>query len=153
VDTKYIYPFVEATEYIFNQFSLTCSVGQPEAKESPFIGRDVYSVVGVTGAMRGQVYLGFSESTALQIVSAMMGGMPVNEVDAMGQSALAELSNMICGNAMTRFSVDDLVLDITPPSVVVGKELKIASSKVNFLSVLLSVDGVDGLELSFGMSG
>jgi chemotaxis protein CheX len=152
VDTKYIHPFVEATEYIFQQFNLPCSFGEPRLMDSSVKGKDIYSVLGVTGALRGQVYIGFSKYTALDIVSAMMGGMPIHELDAMGQSALAELSNMICGNATTRFSADGFILDITPPSVVIGKDLEISSSKVDFITITLHVAGMDGIELTLGMS-
>jgi chemotaxis protein CheX len=151
VETKYIDPFVEAIQYIFQQFGMSSQSGEPKPTENPFSGKDVYTVIGVTGELRGQVYLGLSKDTSLGVVSAMMGGMPIAELDEMGQSALAELFNMICGNAMTRFSAEGLTLDITPPSVVIGKELTISSSKVKILSVSFEITGMDPIVLTAGM--
>ena len=41
------------------------------------------------------------KSVALKLVSAMMGGYAIAEMDEMGQSAISELGNMISGNAST----------------------------------------------------
>lgn len=152
MESKWINPFTEALEYIFNQFQLSCHIHPPEKTDQPLTGKDVYSVVGVTGEMRGQVFIGYSKSTALQVISAMMGGMPIADIDEMGQSALAELSNMICGNAMTRFSMEQVNLDITPPSIVVGQQVRITLAKASFQSVKIEVAGYEPIDLIVGMS-
>lgn len=152
METKYIDPFIEAILYIFQQFGLSSQPGKPYPKENPFVGSEVHTVIGVTGALRGQVYLGYTRNTSLSIISAMMGGMSISELDELGQSALAELFNMICGNAMTRFSAEGLVLDITPPSVVTGRDLSISLSKVNFVSTTIELAGMEPIELTVGMS-
>lgn len=152
MESKYIVPFVEATEYIFRQFQLSPVYEAPQYKDTPFLGHEVYTVVGITGNLRGQMYLGFSQQSAIGVVSSMMGGMQVLELDALGQSALAELGNMICGNAMTRFSAEGLKLDITPPSVVMGRDLRISSSNIEFLSVILNTDGPGKVELTVGIT-
>lgn len=128
------------------------TVGEPQPKDSPFTGQDIFVTVGVTGELRGQVYLGLTESAALRLISAMMGGFPVTEIDALGQSALAELSNMVCGNAMTRFAAEGFELDITPPSVVMGKDLKISSSKIQLYTVVLLQKDMEQIDLTVGLS-
>ena len=59
------------------------------------------------------------------IVGKMMGGMEVTELDEMSKSAIAELGNMITGNALARFEKENLHLDISPPTVMTGKGITI----------------------------
>jgi len=48
----------------------------------------------------------------------MMGGYPVSELDEMCCSAIAELGNMISGNASTMLYNEGIQVDITPPDIV-----------------------------------
>lgn len=144
----YINPFLKSACYIFEQFQLSCKIGSPTVLPTPFTGKEVLSVIGVTGKIRGQVYLGITMPSALKIVSTMMGGASVTEFDEMGQSAISELSNMICGNAITRFSEEGISLDITPPSLIIGKKMEVATVNLRVLSIPIHIDGLDSLELN-----
>ena len=66
--------------------------------------------------------------TALQIVSKMMMG-PVETIDALGQSAISELGNMVAGNAATVFANSNIMIDITPPSYYAGADYKATVSE------------------------
>jgi chemotaxis protein CheX len=90
-------------------------VGSPSLRDSLFSGKEILTVVGITGQIRGQMYLGISKRSTLKMISIMMGGASVSAFDAIAQSAISELSNMIAGNAMTRFANEGISLDITPP--------------------------------------
>lgn len=46
--------------------------------------------------------------------------MPVTELNEFSMSALSELGNMILGNAATIFSTQNILIDITPPTLVRG---------------------------------
>jgi chemotaxis protein CheX len=144
----YINPFLEATTYILGQFQLSCNVGSPSLRETPFSGKEVLTVVGVTGEMRGQIYLGIPMSSALKIVSMMMGGADVQDFDPMAQSAISELSNMICGNAMTHFSKEGIILDITPPTLILGNKVEVSAAKMRVFSVPVLIEGTDSLEIN-----
>lgn len=76
---------------------------------------------GITGQVKGQVLLDIKEQSAKNIASCMMMGMPVEELDSMALSAISELGNMIMGNAATIFSNSNLLVDITPPSTLIGR--------------------------------
>ena len=60
---------------------------------------------------------------ALEIVSKMVMA-PVTEIDAMGQSAISELGNMVAGNAATVFANNEVLIDITPPAYFLGTDYK-----------------------------
>lgn len=144
----YINPFLKAVSYVFGQFQLPCQVGNPTIKNSPFSGKEVLTVVGITGDIRGQMYLGVSMASALSIVSAMMGGIHLSLLDSLGQSAISELSNMICGNAMTLFSKEGISLDITPPSLILGNQIKVSAVKMRVLSIPIIITGIEELEMN-----
>lgn len=79
--------------------------------------------LGLIGNLTGEVILNISHATALEIVSKMVM-MPVDTIDAMGQSAISELGNMIAGNAATVFANSNIILDITTPSYYEGSAYK-----------------------------
>jgi chemotaxis protein CheX len=144
----HINPFLNATTYVFGQFQLDCQVGSPTLKNSPFSGLDVLTVVGITGDIRGQMYLGGSMPSILHIVSAMMGGVPVLNLGLMEQSAISELANMICGNAMGFFSQEGISLDITPPTIIVGKQIEVSAIKMRVFSIPIILNSNNQIEMN-----
>jgi chemotaxis protein CheX len=144
----YINPFLKSASYVFEQFQLPCQVGNPAIKSSPFSGLEVLTVVGITGDIRGQMYFGGSMSSILQVVSTMMGGVPVSTLGSLEQSAISELANMICGNAMSFFSQEGISLDITPPTLIMGKQIEISAVKMRVLSVPIILNLNNQLEMN-----
>ncbi|WP_115994492.1 chemotaxis protein CheX [Cohnella lupini] len=149
----YINSFVKAATHVFEQFQLPCRVGSPSIKSSPFSGLEVLTLVGITGDIRGQMYLGGSITSLLQIVSSMMGGATVTSLGALEQSAISELANMICGNAMSHFSQEGITLDITPPTVIVGTQMEISAVKMTVLSIPITLNTSDVLEMNIVFEG
>lgn len=126
VDIKYINPFVKATLTVMEMLGMTGGkLGKPSMSDMKFPDNAFLIQVGVTGGMKGQVILGFTEQKAKDTASVMMMGMPVEELDAMACSALGELGNMIMGNSSTIFSTMNIVFDITPPLSMHGYDLKL----------------------------
>jgi chemotaxis protein CheX len=133
---------------VFQQFQLPCQFGNPLIKSSPVSGKDILTVVGITGEVRGYIYLGVPMSSAIRIASAMVGGIPLSELDPLVQSAISELSNMICGNALTLLSKEGISLDITPPSLILGKQIEVSAMKMRVLSIPIIVTGTEELEMN-----
>jgi len=61
--------------------------------------------------------------TAKDVASRMMMGMPVDVIDDMAKSALSKLGNMMMGNAATLLSNNNVLIDITPPTLLVGSAI------------------------------
>ncbi|RED56273.1 CheC-like protein [Cohnella lupini] len=99
------------------------------------------------------MYLGGSITSLLQIVSSMMGGATVTSLGALEQSAISELANMICGNAMSHFSQEGITLDITPPTVIVGTQMEISAVKMTVLSIPITLNTSDVLEMNIVFEG
>ena len=128
IDVKHINPFLQSSISIVESVTqVKMTVGKPEATD--FHLNDTYYAiqVGVVGELKGQVVLAIKEENAKEIASRMMYGMPINTVDEMASSALNELGNMVMGNTATIFSTLGIMIDITPPLAVYGKDLQLKS--------------------------
>ena len=80
------------------------------------------------------------------MVSAMMGGYVVTEMDDMGKSAISELGNMISGNASTMLFNQGVRVDITPPKIVQSATAAGFVPK-KALTIPLIMDGIGELDI------
>lgn len=74
----------------------------------------------MTGDIVGHVTIRFTEENAKKAASAMMMGMPIDMLDEMSLSALAELGNMIMGGATVHLEEQGIHTDITTPTLLTG---------------------------------
>lgn len=123
---EYINPFIESGMHILRETTqMEIDRGSPSLDDGQFKAPEVSVVLGIVGDMEGQVIYAVSMGCALGIAGKMMGGIEVKELDEMSKSAIAELGNMITGNAATRFEKDNLNIDISPPTVMTGSGVTI----------------------------
>lgn len=136
MDVKYINPFLEAVKKILESFGVSdVKRGGVRKKEIMNVDMDITSVVGLIGGIRGNIAYSLSQDTAKKIVSTMMMGMPVNEMDAIARSAIGELANMITGTASGILSENNIITDITPPSIIFGSDIYFIISSVETISI------------------
>lgn len=147
---EYINPFIKAsTEVLRTIVNVEFRTGAPYLKQSPLSANNLTIMVGITGEIRGQVSISMSDKVAMNVASSMMMGMPVTELDEMAKSALSELGNMIMGNTATLLFNAGVNIDITPPTLMVGKELTISLTGMKTVGVpLLSELGDINLDIS-----
>lgn len=147
IDVRHINPFLQSSISIVESVTgVKMTVGKPEKTDFKFNELTYVIQVGVVGEMKGQVILAMVEENAKDIASKMMFGMPVMELDEMSSSALNELSNMIMGNTATIFSTLGIIIDITPPIAVYGKDLKLTTD-IEGIKVPLMYDGKEYIGL------
>lgn len=103
-------------------------MGKPFLKESPILLKDVAIIIGVTSDLKGQVVISMDKDTALSVASHMMMGLPLNELDEMSKSALCEIGNMILGHSASELYEIGVIVDITPPSIILGKGMELSSN-------------------------
>lgn len=136
----YVRAFVQAAERVLGEvIGEVPTKGTPIFQKEPSIGlQEVNVTVGITGDLQGQVNFGMDLTTALSIASTMMMET-VTELDEMSISALQELANMISGNA--RFFLNDLGVrsDITPPTMLVGKDMSATWHRIRAMAVPLDL--------------
>lgn len=151
MDIKYILPFLDGLINILEQFGMTdIKRSGLYKKDYMAVDKDVTAIIGIVGELRGNVAYSMSQDTARNIVSSMMMGMPVEEMDAISRSAIGELSNMITGNASILLSNNDINVDITPPSIVFGSDIFFIISSVDTITVDLETPA-GNIEVNIGL--
>ena len=119
---EHVNPFIiSICKVMKDMCMLDLKIGKPVMTNGSYPSDTSIIKLGLIGTLTGEVVLNIEHNTALQIVSKMMMG-PVDTIDAIGQSAIAELGNMVAGNAATVFANSNIIIDITPPSYFMGSE-------------------------------
>jgi chemotaxis protein CheX len=141
MDIKYINPFVESFEAIMPQLRFeNLQKGNLSVKGQELTNTGVNIVVGMVGAIKGNVVYSINFESAKKIAS-MMIGMPVDELDDMANSALSELANMLTANAATSFYNSGIQMEISTPTLLYGTNITIKMSSSQVLCIELSADG------------
>jgi len=113
---SYINPFLDSAQLVIEQVcNVTPSRGDLAIKDIKLEEDHLWIKIGVNGQLEGDVIFGLHEQVALKIISAMMGGFTITEIDEIGKSAISELGNMISGNASAILYNQGVNIDITPP--------------------------------------
>jgi chemotaxis protein CheX len=95
------------------------TAGSIKVLSSAQTSEEVTVMIGVTGDVRGMVLMGMSERTAKSIVSKMLGE-PCPLFDEMAQSGIAELGNVVTGQAGLGLESAGYHVNISPPGLVAG---------------------------------
>ncbi len=136
---EFVNPFASAVLMVFQkEFGMNVMRDSLVLYQGPLRGADVNTIIGVTGQLEGQVIYTFEERVALRIASALMGEA-VEELDELAKSAVAELGNIITGNAAIGLSENGYNCILTPPTLLTGKEL-IVTTFTPVLNIPFSTD-------------
>lgn len=143
MDVKYVNPFIESFNSVMPQLGFNnVQIGNICAKQKEVFGSGVLVVLGIVGAIRGNVVYTAPMWAAKKIASMMMMGAPVEEFDDMAKSALSELTNMLTATAATAFSEMGMVIDISTPTMLEGKNISVKMSSDQILCVELVADNL-----------
>lgn len=153
MNVEYINPFISVS---VNLMKMVCNVtaerGKIFIKDSTFSSDNVVIIIGVAGEIKGQVFFSMNNSTACNIASAMMFGMEVKELNDMAKSAIAELGNMIMGNVSTEFFNNGIKIDITPPTILVGKEMAVSTKGLKTICIPLLLEKLGKIEIDVALT-
>lgn len=149
MNVEYINPFIEASQAVLKQIAgFEAKLGKVYLKNSPYKSDSIVVIVGLTGSIRGQAIFSMSKKSGMSIASSMMGGMSIVELDEMSRSAISELTNMILGNAATILYNKGIGIEITPPSLLMGDNMEVSSSKLKTVCIPLVLNDNDIMEIS-----
>lgn len=125
MNSKYIKPFIEATQNVFeNFFNIRPEPGKPFIlDETGSAVGDISAVIGIGGESRGAVVISMGEDMACQL-SSIVTASSISEYDENVVDTVGEVVNIIAGNA--KQGLEDYRLVISLPSVIRGKEHQIA---------------------------
>jgi chemotaxis protein CheX len=142
VKAEFVNPFVTAAFQVLEKETKSeVTKGNVSLEESPLVSDEVTVLIGVVGRAQGLVLYGMSEKTAKGLVSCMYGEQ-IAVFDAMAESAVAELGNVITGLASGELERVGYGCKIAPPSVVVGRGTSISTLSIKRLVIpLITVFG------------
>lgn len=144
---EFINPFLESASIVLEQMiNVRPTTGKLAIKDLKFVDDYIWIQIGMTGQVRGNIVFGLHEIVALKLVSAMMGGFIIEELDDLSKSAISELGNMISGNASTILSNQGVRVDITPP-VLVQSAVAAGLHAARVLTVPLLMEGIGEMEI------
>ncbi|OQY06906.1 MAG: hypothetical protein B6I28_05945 [Fusobacteriia bacterium 4572_132] len=151
LDANILNCFIISIKDVFSQFGIEKiekkSIKLKSKVESKY---PVTIVVGLTGDLNGNITYNLEIDTAKKLASKMMMGMPVLELDDMTKSALSEISNMITGTSSGKLAELKKNTDISPPTLIIGKEIKLWISQVETIAILLDTS-IGEIELNIGL--
>ena len=108
--------------------------------------------LAVVGSVKGVILIGMDIDSAKRFASQMMMGMEVTDFDALAQSAVSEMGNMVCANACTQFSkigIDGL--DISPPTIMISQGGQATLSVPQTVVIHFLVDNIE-IKVYVGLS-
>jgi chemotaxis protein CheX len=133
VRVEFVNPFVQAArEVVESEIGGETERGDIRLQKSAYTTDEVTAVVGVTGRVAGLVLYSMSDATARALVSRLMG-QEFEEFDALAQSGIGELGNVITGRAGVLLADAGYPSNITPPALVVGKGTMVTTLDLNRL--------------------
>ena len=143
---EFVNPFIQAASEVLDS-ELRCETqrGGLRLHTSAVTTDEITALVGVTGTLNGLVLYSMSQATALGIVSRMIGKQ-FDEFDALAQSGIGELGNVITGRAGILLSEAGYPSNITPPALVMGKGTMITTLDLHRLVFPLQTE-VGSLEI------
>jgi chemotaxis protein CheX len=124
-------PFIRAaTDVVASELKVKLSRKDLKLKENPEPSLPTFIIIGVTGAVQGQVVYAMDSNFSMEVAKAMMPGKLPAELKKLEHSAICELANMITGRASIELAGENNVIDITPPAVFTGNGIT-----VDFLNI------------------
>lgn len=154
MNAMYMTSFLNATSLVIEQIVGVTPIpleDQQDIQQMIQLEKHVWIHIGLTGDFEGKIVFGIPEPVALKVVSLMMGGFEITEMNEMSQSAISELGNMISGNFSRLLSEKAIHIDITPPSYVEPTELSDIVPR-QLLLVPLLLDGIGTINVQVVVS-
>jgi len=138
VDVKFLNPFVQAAvEVLKTEVDANAIRGDILLQKSSLTSDDITVLINLIGDIYGVVMYGMSTTTCLNLVSKIMG-QDFMEFNSLAQSGVAELGNVISGQATIRFSEAGYKSNISTPTVLNGNGVEI--STLDFPRIVVPLD-------------
>jgi chemotaxis protein CheX len=137
---EFINPFLQAaTEVLESELGSPPTRGNIGLQRSAYTSDEVTAVVAVTGEVAGIVLFAMADKTARAMVSKMLG-QDFTELDALAQSGIAEIGNVITGRAAVLLSEAGFPSDLAPPMLLIGRGTMISTLDVQRLVIPMETE-------------
>jgi chemotaxis protein CheX len=143
MDAKLLNPFIQgAVEVLKAEVDLTVERRELSLQKSALTSDDITVLINLIGDVYGVVMYGMATATVLKIVSKIMDQDFV-ELNSLAQSGIAELGNVISGQATVRFSEAGYHSNISTPMMLIGNGIEI--STLDFPRIVVPLETELGL--------
>lgn len=148
---EYVAPFAESATFVFKTLlGIAPERGQLSARPQLMTTHQVNVVCGIEGPVEGLVIIGMTMVTADKLAGRMIGATVVT-FDAVAANAIAELGSMIASNAAMLLSESGYGVDIRPPAIIRGANVKITTLDLPSLVIPLHLKDMGTLEISVSL--
>ncbi|HOF12749.1 MAG TPA: chemotaxis protein CheX [Spirochaetota bacterium] len=138
INAEYVNPFLEAASAVFKQLlNVDLRRGKLVIKDVPQPSHDVAIIIGITGAVTGQVVFSMSLEMVGKIAKVLTPGLSDKDVANEWKDIVGEVANMITGNAMNLFAYSGKRVEMTTPTVIEGESFTITLIKQTTLGINL----------------
>lgn len=138
INAEYINPFLESASAVFKSLlNIDLRRGKISIKEYPDPSHEVAIIIGITGAVHGEVVYSMGYNLVNKIASTLAPGLSDDQLKTEYKDIVGELANMITGNAMNLFAYTGKRIEMTTPTVINGKEFTITLIKQTTLGINL----------------
>lgn len=129
---------IQSCEEVMPMFGISPSFLSEETENTLNSTDQVNILIGLTSGLKGNIVIGVSQNAALKVISAMMGGMKVLQIDSMGKSALGEMANMLVGASVMKCNSEQGI-DLSPPTLAIGQNIFLMISRVQSQKLLFTI--------------
>lgn len=127
MNVNFLNPFVDAAyEVLKAETSLEMTRGALKLDNETYVTDDVTVIINLVGGVEGTVLYSMSEQTATALASSILGEK-LNEFDSLAQSGVAELGNVITGQASIKLSGKGYTANISTPTLLIGSGATIST--------------------------
>lgn len=138
INAEYVNPFLEAASAVFKQLlNVDLRRGKLVLKEVPQPSHDVAIIIGITGAVTGQVVFSLSLEMVKKIAHVLAPSLSEKDIANEWKDIVGEVANMITGNAMNLFAHSGKRVEMTTPTVIEGESFTITLIKQTTLGINL----------------
>jgi chemotaxis protein CheX len=128
---EYANVFIKSATNVFgSEVGVALSRKSLTKKNAPVPSLPICIVIGITGAIRGQVVYSMDSNFAYSVTKAMIPNRLPHELRKLTNSAVSEVANMITGQASISLAGEDRIIHLTPPAVLTGSDMR-----VDFLAI------------------
>lgn len=125
--------FTSALEEVFSKTGIDLE----EVRETNLLkitDIQIVTSIGITGSVKGTFIMLTDLKSAINIANTMMKSMNLSnrssDFDAIKEAAIAEITNQISGHALTNLFKKKIQCDMTPPTILVGENIKLLTSNL-----------------------
>jgi chemotaxis protein CheX len=138
MNVKFLNPFVtSAYEILSLETHEPVQRGDLHLDNGTYRTDDVTVIISLVGAVDGTVFYSMSKEVAVGLASVLMGEK-FDSLDRLAQSGVAELGNVITGQASMKLAAAGYESNISTPSLIIGKGATISTLEFPRLIVPLT---------------